>query len=276
MTVRLVSASRSVRGQNTSLAIHARTVTDAQGGYELPLVPNGDIDDLGSYYLVREWELGERAIIVPPRTDPRVDDDGRVPLEDVVVDDTTLLPEPADRPPLYLLRAELGTAQGVATLDEDGKVPGAQAELRKVAAKVTSGAADGDTLPATGGVWTEYPAVGELAIDAVAGDYLELVGTWFTELGAQSFYDIGVKVDGEIVRYASTGGPLASSEGDFALLFNPVGYHLGLDVAAGHIDTDGKVHFVMLVKTAAAAGKLHYSPARPLRWRVINFVGAAA
>lgn len=126
VTVRLVSVSRSVRGQNTSLAIHARTITDSQGRYAIPLVANGDIDDLGSYYLVREWELGERAIVVPPRTDPRVDSEGRVALLDIVVDGQTALPEPANRPPLYLLRAERGAANGVPSLGSDGKVPAGQ------------------------------------------------------------------------------------------------------------------------------------------------------
>lgn len=552
VTVQLVSASRSVRGQNTSLATHARTRTNAQGQYEIPLVPNGDVDDLGSYYLIREWELGVRAVVVPPRTDPRVDSNGRVALSQIVVDGQTALPEPSNRPPLYLLRAERSAPNGIPALGPDGKVPASQlppssgggvpptrtltagpgltgggtlesdrsfavaygstagtaaqgndprlsdprtptahthpagevtglaqvattgqyahltgrpaipatyadlsgtvpdsaipavavtdylgevadqaamlaltgqkgdwitrgdrgtnwqiigsnpaelsswrelsypaspvqsvfgrtgavtgskadvgldqvdntadldkpisddtaaalatkadaaatatalatkadaaattaalagkastatvdalaaevsgkaadadldalaatvtglstskqARLRKVGARVTSGATLGDTLPATGAAWTQYAPVGELAIDAAAGDYLELMGSWLANPGDQSFYDIGIKVGGSIVYYASTGSATPSVEGDPSLYpadtFTPVGYYAPLDVAAEHIDSDGKVHFVLMIKTTNAAGKLYYSATYPFRWRVINYVGAAA
>lgn len=490
VTVRLVSATRLIRGQNTSLSITARTVTDTQGRYSLPLIPNADIDDLGSYYLVREWEIGERAIIVPPPSDPRVEPDGRVPLDEIVVDDSTLLPEPAHRTPVYLMRVERGVADGVASLDATGKVPaaqlpassgtvpptrvltagvglsgggtlesdrtfdvefgtaagsvaqgndprfsdartpiahghpaeqitglapvattgayadltgrpaipasyadlsgivpaaaipaiaitdylgdvanqaamlalagqrgdwctrtdtgtnwqitgddptqlaswrelsypaspvtsvfgrvgavtatkadvglsdvdntadldkpvstatgtaldGKQARVRRVRAWVTSGAALGDPLPNTGGLWTPYAPTGEIAITAQPGDYLDLAIGALIIPETTVYFDVAVKVGSSLVHFTSTNSSSPAAEGDPARYpdpgsFGSLGSFADLDVEAGHIDTDGKVHFVLAVMSSTGGGKIYYSTAFPFRWRVINAPGAAA
>jgi hypothetical protein len=93
-----------------------RAVTDIDGRWELTLPPNSVA---GSYYSIRVWRHETIFVVVPDSPTP-------VNAETIDVDPDTLEPpEPAD-PPLYVARSEIGTANGVAGLDDDGRVPLAQ------------------------------------------------------------------------------------------------------------------------------------------------------
>jgi hypothetical protein len=117
---RLLPLYGGTRGGDREFATSARTRTDNAGRWELPLIPQSEIADTygvtDSYYLVREWGIGERVIIVPPSTDPRVVD-GAISANDC---------DPQLTRSVLVARAELAVPNGVATLGSDGKLTTAQ------------------------------------------------------------------------------------------------------------------------------------------------------
>lgn len=148
----------------------------------------------------------------------------------------------------------------------------AAAGPRLVHALVTSGSAGGDTPASTSGAWARYTPVGTLAIDAVVGDYVEVLLALLTNRSDTALlFDVAVYVGGSAVWYASTETATPATEGDPALYptLSPRGWYGGLVVASGHL-SGGQVTFGLGHKSAAS-GKLYYSTDYPMRWRALNY-----
>lgn len=137
---------------------------------------------------------------------------------------------------------------------------------------VTAGTVGGDTNPNTSGAWAQLTAVGEVAVAAAAGNYVECVASFLADASTSAFYDLAVKVTGALVWYASSGTNTPATEGDPALYpsLRPQGAAVAsLIVQAGHLD-GGSVHFVLAIKSNAT-GKTYYSTSYPFRWRAVNY-----
>jgi hypothetical protein len=139
---------------------------------------------------------------------------------------------------------------------------------------VTSGAGGGDTNPNTGGVWQQLTGPGEIAVTAAAGDWVECTARFLSQDSGGSTYDLAILKAGSLVWFSSTAAGAPGIEGDPGMY--PVNGSFtgktgvsGLVAGAGHIDTDGKVHFVVAMK-AAGSGKTYYSADYPFRWYAKN------
>jgi hypothetical protein len=144
--------------------------------------------------------------------------------------------------------------------------------LTRTTARVTSGAAGGDTPADTSGAWTKYTPVGELVVAAAVGNYVEVAAAILTNRSDTGLLlDLGVYVSGSAVWYASSETATPATEGDPALYptLSPRSWYAGLIVASGHLTT-GSVHFALAVK-GNGTGKIYYSTDYPLRWRAINY-----
>lgn len=93
--------------------------SDETGLVSFTVTPQPEIAATDSYYVLRVAGTAvARAFVAPVSAEP-------VMLVDCLVDSDTLDPVGPDLPSLYLARAELGVASGVAPLGTDGKVPSA-------------------------------------------------------------------------------------------------------------------------------------------------------
>jgi len=92
-----------------------RAVTGADGSWELNLRPTAGS---GVAMRIRVWQHHTYYVDVPEDTD----DDG-FNVNSITVDPGSLDPTNPPTPSLYLTRSERGTANGVAPLDENDKVP---------------------------------------------------------------------------------------------------------------------------------------------------------
>lgn len=97
----------------------ARTTTDSNGAFSLPLVPNSAFRTSGTWYWVVIDGGPSYAIVVPVSA-------SAVSLWACRVDPATLVPVPEPAPSAYLLRAERGAPNGVASLGPDGLVLSSQ------------------------------------------------------------------------------------------------------------------------------------------------------
>lgn len=168
--------------------------------------------------------------------------------------------------------AGLRTLGATSTTAAAGNHAHALAGPRLVRAVVTSGSAGGDTPTSTSGAWARYTPVGTLAINAVVGDYVEVLLALLTNRSDTALlFDVAVYVGVSAVWYASTETATPATEGDPALYptLSPRGWYGGLAVASGHL-SGGQVTFGLGHKSAAS-GKLYYSTDYPMRWRALNY-----
>jgi hypothetical protein len=164
----------------------------------------------------------------------------------------------------------------------ESKVTGLPADLAGKATKlvvrqawITSG--DINPLPNTASAWQALAGF-ELAIPAVAGDYVELsVNAMRKDATSNSWLDQGVFVGsspGSIVRYLSTGGNTPGFEGDPGWYVPGSGIigrgaPRGFTVTNGDLD-GGNVRFVIAVKSNGT-GILYASSNYPFYWQAKNY-----
>ena len=144
---------------------------------------------------------------------------------------------------------------------------------RVVRQRVVTGTAGGDVNPSTGGNFVELTGVGEIAINAAVGDYVELNANFLaTDLNGV-YFDFAVKKAGTLVWFGSSESTIPTVEGDPSLypsLGPKGGGFVSHIVGAGTLSVDGKIHFVLTIK-AAGAGSTFYSSTYPFRWVLKNF-----
>ena len=141
---------------------------------------------------------------------------------------------------------------------------------------VTSGTPTGDTITSNGSVWQQYTPVGEIAIDAAVGDFVEVTASFLTFPGSTTFYDLAILTGGSLVYYSGSGSSTPTATGDPALypdtsFMGTNGGHLAATVTAPMIESDGKVH-VVLVYNSTGGGRLYYSSSFPFRWHAVSQV----
>jgi hypothetical protein len=119
-SVTLTGAGLWLSNETGEIIDQADVDSDDTGLVAITVTPQSEIAGPDSYYVFRISGTDvARAFIAPVSATP-------VKLVDCLVDETTLDPVDPDLPSLYLARAELGVANGVASLGADGKVPAAQ------------------------------------------------------------------------------------------------------------------------------------------------------
>ncbi|GLZ36204.1 hypothetical protein Lesp02_83910 [Lentzea sp. NBRC 105346] len=119
-TVTLTGLGLWLSNENGEIIDSVVEESDDTGLVEVTVTPNSEIVGPDSYYVFRIAGTDvARAFIAPVSG-------AAVKLVDCLVDETTLDPLDPDLPSLYLARAELGVANGVASLGANGKVPSAQ------------------------------------------------------------------------------------------------------------------------------------------------------
>jgi hypothetical protein len=154
-TVDLTGAGLWLSNETGEIIDSAVEESDDTGLVEFTLTPQSEIAGPDSYYVFRIASTDvARAFIAPVSA-------VAVKLVDHLVDPDTLDPVDPDLPSLYLARAELGAANGVAPLGADGRVPTANLPVGSGgdldADLVTIGAltpANDDLLQRKAGAWT--------------------------------------------------------------------------------------------------------------------------
>lgn len=146
---------------------------------------------------------------------------------------------------------------------------GGGTQLGVASGRVTSG--DVTPLPA-GASFAAIPGF-ELPIAASIGD---LVGVYpsFLSNAPTHFLDVGIKVGGSLVRFASSGTNTPSVEGDPGLYHDTTFLVAGggaflFEVESGDL-SGGLVTFVMCTK-GPGAGTLYASNNYPFRWHAVNY-----
>lgn len=139
----------------------------------------------------------------------------------------------------------------------------------------TTGTAGGDTNPNTSGAFAQLAGPGEIAIPAVAGDYVECHAGFLAAPANNAFFDLAIIKASSLVWFGSNATGTAATEGDPAM-YPAVGVAaqgmnstVGLTVTSTELD-GSQVRFVLAIK-AAGSGKTYYSSSYPFRWRVINY-----
>lgn len=165
----------------------------------------------------------------------------------------------------------LGTTSAKAAAG-DHTHPTSLAGPRFAAARVTSGAAGGDTPTNSSGSWTRFTGVGTLAIAAAVGDYVELAIALLTNRSDTGLLlDIGIYAGGTPVWYASSGTGTPAAEGDPGLYptLSPRGWYAGVVAQGGHL-SGGTLTWGLAYK-GNGTGKIYYSTDYPFRWRTLNY-----
>lgn len=133
----------------------------------------------------------------------------------------------------------------------------------------------GDISPIPAAVaFTEIPGSPSFAVPAVAGDFVELQLSFMAQPVLGTFLDTGVKVGGNLVRFASSGTVTPAVEGDPSLYnvpgtYRTSGYAFGFQATAD--DLSGGQCTVVFASKGNAAGTLYASNAYPLRWIFRNY-----
>jgi hypothetical protein len=145
--------------------------------------------------------------------------------------------------------------------------------LRITRTRVTTGTPSGNTNPDTSGAFLQLNGVGEIAIQAAVGDFLELHANFLaTDLNGV-YFDFAIKKSAALVWFGSSETSTPSTEGDPSMYptLGPKGTgYVSHVVEAGTLSVDNMVHFVLAIR-AAGSGLTFYSTSYPFRWILKNF-----